>query len=109
MPEWLRRVAFVAILHGVTSDAKMCHTFAEMEARLHELAQIFPPERTLIKVLGHEGRVDYHVPDNLPGEELGGPEGFARFMRSAHDLGFKVLATHERLGNGVGPPSLSSF
>ena len=66
------RVAFMAILHGVTSDGKMCHTFEEMEARLHELAQIFPPERTLIKVLGHEGRVDYHVPDNLPGEELGG-------------------------------------
>ena len=109
VPEWLRRVAFMAILHGVTSDGKMCHNFAEMEARLHELAQVFPPERTLIKVLGHEGRVDYHVPDNLPGEELGGPEGFARFMKSAHALGFKVLVHMNVWGMALDHPLYPQF
>jgi hypothetical protein len=91
VPDWLREIALVTILHGVSSDGKMCHNFAEMEARLHELAAVFPPERTLVKLLGYEGRVDYYLPDNLPGAELGGHEGFARFMSTAHRLGFKVL------------------
>jgi hypothetical protein len=90
-PEWLRRTALVAILHGVSSDGKICHNFAEMEGRLHELARLFPPECTLVKLLGFEGRVDYHLPDNLPGVELGGHGGFAHFMETAHTLGFKVL------------------
>ncbi len=109
VPDWLRRVAFMAILHGVTSDGKLCHNFAEMEARLHELAKIFPPERTLIKILGHEGRVDYHVPDNLPGEELGGAEGFARFMKAAHDLGFKVMAHMNVWGMALDHPLYPQF
>jgi hypothetical protein len=90
-PEWLRKIALVTILHGVSSDGKICHNFAEMEARLHELARMFPPEHTLIKLTGYEGRIDYHVPDNLPGEELGGHAGFSSFMETAHRLGFKVL------------------
>ena len=91
VPDWLRKTCLVTILHGVSSDGKMCHNFAQMEDRLHQLAAVFPPENTLVKLLGHEGRVDYHLPDNLPGEELGGHEGFASFMETAHKLGFRVL------------------
>ena len=104
VPDWLRKTALVTILHGITSDGKICHNFADMEARLHELARLFPPEHTLVKLTGYEGRVDYHLPENLPGEEIGGHEGLASFMETAHSLGFKVMFHLNAWGMGYDHP-----
>jgi hypothetical protein len=88
---WLKGIALAVNLHGRSHDGKVCHDFAAMAQRMEELAALFPPQHTLIKVVGFEGRIDHHWPDNDPDPVLGGSEGLSYFMATAHRLGFYVM------------------
>lgn len=88
---WLKEIGLVTILHGMTHDGKICHTFAEMEARLPGLAERFPARRTLVKLVGFEGNIDRCWPDAGPAPALGGWEGFRRLLESGHRLGFRFM------------------
>lgn len=88
---WLKEISLVCILHGISHDGKVCHTFAEMIGVLQELAQRFPPSKTLIKLVGFEGNIDRRWPDAFPAPELGGWEGFSPLIEQAHQLGYRLI------------------
>ena len=88
---WLKQIGLVVLLHGLSHDGKVCHNFADMARRLEELAPLYSPQRTLVKLLGFEGRIDRHWPDNGPALELGGDDGFRYLVKTAHRLGFHVM------------------
>ncbi|MCC7355902.1 MAG: hypothetical protein IT330_19355, partial [Anaerolineae bacterium] len=88
---WLKDLALTVILHGRSHDGKIGHTFADMTQRLEELALSFSPRRTLIKLVGFEGRVDHAWPHNDPDPVLGGPAAFDIFMATARRFGFHVM------------------
>lgn len=88
---WLKDLSLVVVLHGCSHYGTVCHDYAAMERRLEELAALFPPQRTLVKLVGYEGRIDRRWPDNGPDEALGGEVAFRRFMSTAHRLGYRVM------------------
>lgn len=88
---WLKDIALVVILHGHSQAGKICHNFAAMVNRLEELAPLFPPGRTLVKLVGFEGRVEHNLPSSAPDRALGSTGGFRRLMTVAHELGFRVM------------------
>ena len=88
---WLKDISLVVILHGMTHDGKVCHTFDQMAARLEQLADHFPPQKTLIKMVGFEGPIDRRWPDTLPAPELGGEAGFGRLVNTAQQLGYRLI------------------
>lgn len=88
---WLADVGLTVILHGRSHDGKILHDFAAMTRRLEELSRLYPPTRTIVKLVGFEGRVDHHWPDNDPDPVLGGDAGFAAFMDAARRHGCHVM------------------
>jgi hypothetical protein len=88
---WLKDMSLVVVLHGLSHYSTICHDYAAMGRRLQELATLHPPQRTLVKLLGHEGPIDRRWPDNEPAALLGGAVGFQRFMSAAHRLGYRVM------------------
>jgi len=90
-PAWLREIALTVMMLGEGMTGQIGYTFAQMEERLEELAQVFPPQNTLLYIPGYDGRMDMRWPHIYPAENLGGAEGFRRFVNHAHRLGFKIL------------------
>ncbi len=88
---WLMDVSLVVVLHGLSHYGTICHDYATMERRLTELAALYPPQRTLVKLVGYEGRIDRRWPDNGPADALGGPAAFRQFVSTAHRLGYRVM------------------
>lgn len=88
---WLKDLGLVVFLHGIGSASQVGHTFAEMADKLVALASRFPPERTVVKVLGFEGRIDHFWPDNAPAESLGGAAGFAHLTGTCRRLGMHLM------------------
>jgi len=88
---WLKDIRLVAILHGGSHDGKIGYDFRAMAACLEELAKRFPPNHTLIKVAGFEGRIDRNWPDVEPGEALGGARAFDSLIAAAHRLGYHLI------------------
>ena len=88
---WLRDIGLVVVLHGRSHYGTIRHSYADMARRLEELATLFPPQRTLVKLVGFEGPIDRRWPDNDPDPALGGPEGFQRFMAAARHYGYHVM------------------
>ena len=91
VPSWARDLDLVVTLHGQHWTGHVFHTFAEMERLLTDLAEEVDPERVLVYLPGWEGRYYFAYPDYAPGEELGGEEGFASLVASAHALGYRVM------------------
>jgi hypothetical protein len=91
VPSWLPKIALVAMLHGRAYNGKTCHTFEQMSGRAGALSARFPPERTLLFVLGFDGRMDFTWPGTSPDEALGGPAGFRTFIETAHQMGHRVM------------------
>ena len=89
---WLTDIALVVILHGHSQAGKVCHDFDAMGKRLEELAALFPPERTLVKLVGFEGRAEHNLPSGAPDRALGSVAGFDRLMKTAREHGFRIMA-----------------
>jgi hypothetical protein len=106
---WLKEIGLVAILHGLTHDGKICHTFEDMAARLPELARRFPARRTLIKLVGFEGRIDRHWPDTSPSPILGGQAGFGALVKEGHRLGFRFMPHLNVWGASFENPRTQAF
>lgn len=89
-PRWLGELCLNVTFHGDANDGKLCHSFAEMERRLGEIARFCDPRRTHVHVVGWDGRWDYTWPAFDPDPLLGGRDGFRRFVDTAHGLGYRV-------------------
>ena len=106
---WMRRIALVANIHGLSDDGKVCHTFDAIIQRLEQLAVLFPPQNTLVRLVAAEGRFDHNWPDNTPALALGGSEGFGRLIGAARRLGFHVMPHLNVWGASYGNPATQSL
>ena len=99
-PSWAKEISLVVNLDGMGYFHERNHDFIQATERLKELSELFPPKKTLICMEGFMGRFDHSSASFNPAEELGGEEGFRKFMQVAHELGFYIMI----LGNvhGIG-------
>lgn len=91
VPAWLTGTALVVTLHGQHWTGYVFNTFERMERALRFVARHIDPARVLAYLPGWEGRYYYVYPQYWPGADLGGPDGFGRLVRSAQQLGFRVM------------------
>ncbi|TWF94359.1 hypothetical protein [Saccharopolyspora dendranthemae] len=91
VPDWLRDTSLVVTLHGQHWTGYVFNTFSQMGDALRFIAQHIDPHRVLAYLPGWEGRYYYAYPRYRPGEDLGGADGFAELVRTAHDLGFRLM------------------
>lgn len=90
-PEWLKRIRLVLNLHGQHWTGYVMNNFDDMAAALQVVTEYVPGEELLAYVLGWEGRYYYQYPLFSPGEEMGGEEGFRRFLAVARELKVQVM------------------
>jgi len=91
VPSWLRRVGLVVNLHGTDWNGQTNLDFAAMTRAAERLAELFPPERTILYPIGWDGRYMRGYPEFRPSEGLGGVAGFRDFCSRARELGFHVM------------------
>ncbi len=88
---WLKELGLVVLLHGIGTNNHVGYTFDEMAEHLTRLAERFPPQHILVKILGFEGRIDNTWPDNTPDERLGGIPGFEHLTAVCKRLGIHFM------------------
>ncbi|SFT03231.1 hypothetical protein [Saccharopolyspora flava] len=91
VPDWLRDVALVVTLHGQHWTGYVFNTFSQMSEALRFVSRHIDPHRVLAYLPGWEGRYYYAYPRYRPGPDLGGDEGFAELVRTARELGFRLM------------------
>ena len=91
VPHWLRQVGLVVNLHGTDWPGRRNLDYAGMTAAAAALAEQFEPERTILYLIGWDGRYMRNYPDYQPCGELGGRDGFKRFCDSARAHGFHIM------------------
>lgn len=91
VPDWARELELVLTLHGQHWTGHVFNTFDQMRAVLREIVQDVPGDRILAYLPGWEGRYYWQYPRYEPGEDLGGPDGFARLVSTACELGVHLM------------------
>lgn len=93
IPSWMRNINFVLEMWGITKDRpEPLHTFEEMTRRLREFRKLHDPDKTLVYVPGFAMHgIDSRAPDYFPSKHLGGDRGFAKFVKRAHEMGYRVM------------------
>lgn len=91
MPAWVRRVGLAVNLHGCDWNGRIDLDFAHMTRVCDTLADLFPPDQTVLYPIGWDGRYMRDYPDYFAAEALGGHEGFRAFCRRARGLGFHIM------------------
>jgi hypothetical protein len=91
IPAWFHDIQLVVTLHGQHWTGYIHNTFDQMGEALRFITQHIPGESLLLYIPGWEGRYYYAYPNYQPGEAMGGPEAFRRFVQLAHELGAHVM------------------
>jgi hypothetical protein len=106
---WLKDLGLVVLLHGIGTNNHVGYTFVEMAEQLTRLADRFPSQRMLVKVLGFEGRIDNTWPDNTPAEQLGGVSGFEHLASTCRQLGIHLMPHLNVWGASYANPTTESL
>lgn len=101
VPLWAKEISLVVNLDGLGYFGEQNHNFDQAAQRLNELSKLFPPQKTLICMAGFMGRFDFSSASFTPAPELGGQQGFSKFMRTAHKLGFHIMILGNLFGIGA--------
>lgn len=91
VPAWLDEIKLVTILHGEHWTGHVFQTFAEMERSLHWIAERMPAHQAMAFLPAWDGRYYHRYPIYEPSEAMGGAEGFASLVATAHRLGFRIV------------------
>ncbi len=91
VPAWFRDVDLIVNLHGQHWTGYVFNTFDRMIDALGFVTRTVSGERILAYLPGWEGRYYHAYPWYRPSDDLGGHDGFVRFVAAAHDLGVHVM------------------
>jgi len=89
-PAWAKEICLWVELRGMSWGGVAIHTFAQMEQRVDEIAELIEPKKALLYLSGWDDWYDGQNPEYLPCEELGGADAFRRLVEHAHRRGFKI-------------------
>lgn len=92
-PEWMKDIRFVLELWGMRKDQPQPHhTFEQMKKRIIEWKKLYPPENTLLYIVGFANQgIDSEAPNYDPSEYLGGAKKFKELIDIAHRLKYRVM------------------
>ncbi|MCF8260913.1 MAG: DUF6259 domain-containing protein [Melioribacteraceae bacterium] len=91
-PKWMNNINFVLELWGARKGQKAHHTFEQMIDRINQWKDFHKPEETLLYLPGFaQNGVDSKAPNYDPSEQCGGPEKFGELIKTAHELGYRVM------------------
>lgn len=91
VPEWLRNVGLIVNLHGADWSGNVHLDYAGMSRAARTLADLFPPQQTILYLIGWDGRYMRRYPEYQPCDTLGGVEAFKSFCDDARQSGFHVM------------------
>ena len=91
VPAWGRGIGLVVNMHCTDWNGQTNLDFAGMTTAVEQLAELFPPERTLLYPIGWDGRYMRDYPTFEPSPGLGGHEGFKTFCDRSRGLGFHIM------------------
>jgi len=91
VPAWGRGIGLVVNMHCTDWNGQTNLDFAGMTTAVEQLAELFPPERTLLYPIGWDGRYMRDYPTFEPSPGLGGHEGFKTFCDRSRALGFHIM------------------
>ncbi|BDP43714.1 hypothetical protein DAETH_36830 (plasmid) [Deinococcus aetherius] len=91
LPGWARDARLVLNLHGQHWTGYVFNTFDDMAEVLRFAARQVDGGLLIAYVLGWEGRYYHSYPNFTPGEDLGGPEGFARLRQAARETKIHLM------------------
>jgi len=109
VPPWMRRIALYLNIYAHSYTNRLHYTFAEIEAKLRELATCFPAGNMLVYIAGWDGRTDTTYPDYAVSREAGGEEGLRRLVATAHSLGYRVMLHMNLFGVSYRSPLYPRF
>ena len=90
VPDWARRIALVAILHGGHWTGYVFNTYDEMLETLQWITQRIDGRHVVANLPGWEGRYYWDYGNYRPDPRLGGPEGFRRLVDGSRKLGVRL-------------------
>ncbi|MEM2905433.1 MAG: hypothetical protein QW057_06200 [Candidatus Bathyarchaeia archaeon] len=109
VPAWMRNIALYLNVYAHSYTSRLHYTFAEIEAKLKELAGYFPAGNTLVYIAGWDGRIDTAYPDYAVSSEAGGEEGLTEAHRDGSQLRLQGYAAHETLRCELPVAALPAF
>lgn len=101
VPDWMRDIRLVLNLHGQHWTGYVFNTFDQMGDALRVVTEHIPGKHILGYIPGFEGRYYYAYPHYRPGEAMGGDAGFRRLLRTADELGVKLMPMFGMHGTNV--------
>lgn len=91
VPAWARDTGLVVFLWGMHFTGYIFNDYTRMTKILEWVATQFPAQRTLVFLVGWDGRYYWNYPLFAPDERSGGAEGFGVLTKRARSLGFHLM------------------
>lgn len=90
VPDWAREISFVAAIHMMHWSGYIFNRYDDALDILRWVCARLEGRHVLAFLPGWEGRYYWQYGHYRPHPRLGGPEGFARLVEGAHELGVHV-------------------
>ncbi|MBN1776554.1 MAG: hypothetical protein JW811_00375 [Clostridiales bacterium] len=89
--QWLSDLKAVVNLHGVHWTGHVYRTYFQQAEALRKVCEILPGKHILAFLPAWEGPYYHQSPEMRPSEELGGAGGLKALVKTAHDLGARII------------------
>jgi len=90
-PDWLAECPGCVMFELWTGTGHIVNDFCDGLRLVEALAQADAPPNTLLYFWGFHAPFDTHYPEYWPAKELGGVDGFRRFVDTAHEHSYRVM------------------
>jgi len=90
VPSWMRDIRLVVSIHGAHWTGFIYNDYARMLEILHWVSSRIDPRQVLVFLPAWDGRYYWNYPRYEPDPRMGGAAGFARLVRQAQQLGFRI-------------------
>ncbi len=91
VPSWLRDVALVVSLHGMSWTGYIFNDFPKMLKILEWVATQIPAQRVLVFIAAWDGRYYWDYPVYKVDDRLGGEAGFRALIENGRNMGFHFM------------------
>ena len=90
-PNWVRQMPSAVYVELWTGSGTITHTFGDLVALLKKMAGAGVPKDCLLYFWGFHAPFDTAYPNYRPADELGGADGMAALVDTAHCLGYRLM------------------